>query len=416
MGKRPSSSDPLDVSPSAQAILDMDRRLSIAMVAPCAFPTRQGTQVFIRHLATALARAGHEVHLITYGYGEYEETFPFHLHRAPRVQAGLRSGPNILKPAADAALLIHAGRVVRAHNCDLLHVHNVEGLGVGALLKLQLSLPLVYHAHNAMGPELPTYFRQHMAQAFASVVGEVIDRTLPRTADAVIAFDSDHKSMHEVYGIHEGRLHVIPPGLDSDELKSPDPVRVAQLSGELGPGPWLIYAGNPDAYQNLPLLWQAYALVREKLPSARLLVATNYDASTFERPLEDAPSREGIVVRRYHDVDELRALLAVSDLAVCPRSLWAGAPIKIINYMAAGLPIVAVRSGARHLVDEGFAGVVDDDPHAFAEACLEWLGSPGDYKRRQRHALEKFRIENHVPMYEAVYRRVLARHAELRRA
>src|SRR5687768_12570546 len=105
-------------------------KFSIGMVAPCAFPTHQGTQVFIRHLATALARAGHEVHLITYGYGEYEDVFPFHLHRAPRVQAGLRSGPNILKPAADAALLVHAGRVVKSHACDLLHVHNVEGLGI----------------------------------------------------------------------------------------------------------------------------------------------------------------------------------------------------------------------------------------------------------------------------------------------
>ena len=58
--------------------------LSIAMIAPCPFPTHQGTQVLIRHLSTALARAGHDVHLVTYGYGEYEEDFLFHLHRAAK--------------------------------------------------------------------------------------------------------------------------------------------------------------------------------------------------------------------------------------------------------------------------------------------------------------------------------------------
>ena len=37
--------------------------LSLAMIAACPFPTRQGTQVTIKHLAHALAERGHDVHL-----------------------------------------------------------------------------------------------------------------------------------------------------------------------------------------------------------------------------------------------------------------------------------------------------------------------------------------------------------------
>ena len=44
--------------------------------------------------------------------------------------------------------MMTAARVARAHKCDLWHVHNAEGLGLGALLKLQTDLPLVYHAHK----------------------------------------------------------------------------------------------------------------------------------------------------------------------------------------------------------------------------------------------------------------------------
>src|SRR4051812_13309275 len=73
---------------------DWPRRLSIAMLAACPFPTHQGTQVFIRHLASALTGAGHDVHLISYGHGEYEETMPFHLHRARPLSTRLRSGPH----------------------------------------------------------------------------------------------------------------------------------------------------------------------------------------------------------------------------------------------------------------------------------------------------------------------------------
>ena len=394
-----------------EVVSTFERPLSIAMIAPCAFPTHHGTQVLIRHLATALAQAGHEVHLITYGYGEYEADFRFHLHRAGRVQGGLRAAPGLLRPAADAALLVTAGRVIRAHGCDLLHVHNVEGLGVGALLKLQTSLPLVYHAHNAMGPELPTYFRAHLAQAFASVVGDVIDRTLPRIADAVITFDPDHKFLHEVYGIDEARLHVIPPGLDATEITALNPERLKQVAQQLGPGPWLLYAGNADGYQNLPLLWQAFARVRAERPDVRLLVASSEPESTFTESLAAAPSRDGITFHRYEDNEELNALFALASLGVSPRSLWIGAPIKVLNYLAAGLPTVAVRSGCRHLLTDETAAtsaMVDDDPDQFAQACLRFLDDPPRGSARSRRSLERFRIENHVPLYEAVYRSVLA--------
>ena len=38
--------------------------LRIAMVAPCPFPTSQGTQVLIGQLAQALRKRGHQVHLV----------------------------------------------------------------------------------------------------------------------------------------------------------------------------------------------------------------------------------------------------------------------------------------------------------------------------------------------------------------
>lgn len=386
----------------------LPRPLSIGMLAPCPFPTRQGTQVLIRHIANTLARAGHAVHLVTYGYGEYDDEFAFHLHRAARVDAGLRSGPSLKRPAADAALMMTASRVVKTYHCDLLHVHNVEGLGLGALLKLQTSLPVVYHAHNAMGPELPTYFRAHLAQAFASVIGDVIDRTLPRAADAVITFDPDHKALHELYGIPEDRLHVIPPGLDGTEISHPSPEALAEARRQVGEGPWLLYAGNPDRYQNLPLLWQAFARVRAQRPDVKLLVATGYDPAVFDVPLRDAPSTDGIVVQRFTTIEELRALFGISAVGVCPRALWTGVPLKVLNYLAAGLPTVACKAAARHILNDGGGRVVDDDADAFADAILALLTDP-PAAARQLAVFERFRIENHLPLYEAVYSHLLQR-------
>jgi glycosyltransferase involved in cell wall biosynthesis len=377
------------------------------MLAPCPFPTHQGTQVLIRHLACSLSRAGHEVHFITYGYGEYEHEFPFHLHRAPRVDAGLRSGPNIMKPAADAAMMLTASRVAKAYKCDLIHAHNVEGLGLGALLKLQIGLPLVYHAHNAMGPELPTYFNAHLAQAFAGLLGDVLDRTLPRAADAVVTFDPDHKSLHEVYGVDEDRIHVIPPGLDGNEISGAEPEITSSLRDQIGDGPLLLYAGNPDGYQNLPLMWRAFAQVRAAMPNVRLLCATGHDPSAFSRQLEEAGSPAGVIMHRYRSLEELRGLFALADIGLSPRTIWTGAPIKILNYLAAGLRVVACRSAARHILSSTCGVLVEDDAEAFAAGILNVLEEPRVDKVKCRRAFERFSIDSHVPLYEGVYRQVL---------
>ncbi|HET6347226.1 MAG TPA: hypothetical protein VFH51_20005, partial [Myxococcota bacterium] len=78
--------------PSTIASDDLDalRPLTVVMLAACPFPTHQGTQVFIRHLATALSRAGHHVHLVCYGEGDPDEALPFTVHRALAVPVGCR--------------------------------------------------------------------------------------------------------------------------------------------------------------------------------------------------------------------------------------------------------------------------------------------------------------------------------------
>ena len=48
------------------------RPVSLAIVAACPYPTWQGSQVLIRQMSDSLSQRGHKVHLITYGYGEYD--------------------------------------------------------------------------------------------------------------------------------------------------------------------------------------------------------------------------------------------------------------------------------------------------------------------------------------------------------
>lgn len=378
--------------------------LRVAMLAACPFPTHQGTQVFIRHLATALAHAGHDIHLVTYGYGEYHGEEKFIHHPTAHVHCGLRSGMHWLKPAADAALLHAAWQVVEKYDCQLIHAHNIEALGVGVILKQMLRRPVVYHCHNALGAELPTYFAGRAARYMASVVGDQIDRHLPTQANAVITFDPDHKALHELYGIAEQDIYVIPPGLDGQEIRNPVGTDVRRLSEKLGPGPWVLYAGNPDGYQNLALLYDAFAIVQKHAPKARLLIATQHAPDAFSPPKELS-----VVVHQYSDIKELRALFALAQVGVCPRTLWTGAPIKVLNYLAAGLPVVACRSATRHIITPNVGLATEPVPEAFGRAIVALLNKKEVSSHRAARGFERFRVADQVPDYEHMYRRVLAR-------
>lgn len=376
--------------------------LSLAMIAACPFPTRQGTQVTIKHLAHALAGRGHDVHLCTYGYGEYEEPEVAHLihHRTKKIDAGFRSGPHPLRPAADAALGFTAGRVAKAHACDLLHVHNVEGLAIGAMLKLQSGKPLVYHAHNTMELELPTYYRNTVAQSFFGILGRVIDHSMPRVADAVIVFDERQREIHRDFGIALERIHVVPPGLDLSEMAEPDEAMVSQWDRKLGAGKWLLYAGNPDRYQNLELLAEALRRLVQRDPDIKLLVLTHHssaDFSVFEPELRDR-----IQFESFESVADLAAAHRAAHLAVCPRAIHTGFPIKVINYLASGLPVVGLKSSLEAVLPELENSLVENEVEAFCQAVLRSSKSDAQPALAQR-----FAVREQMQQYEEIYRKIL---------
>ncbi|MEC9466323.1 MAG: glycosyltransferase family 4 protein [Myxococcota bacterium] len=376
----------------------MGSRRNIAMILPGPFPTRQGTQVLVRHLATALAEAGHAVHLVTYGYGEYEDNFPFMVHRAQRVDVGFRSGPSLLKPAADAALLLTAGRVIKAYGCEVVHVHNVEGIGIGAMLKLQFGLPLIYHSHNSMGLELPTYYKRGAVRAFAGLLGEVVDRTLPRAADRVIVFDEAHAEQHARHGVARDRSVVIPPGIAAGEL-------APSLKAPRSLGRRLLYAGNPDGYQNLGLLYEALKRVRRLKPDVRLLIASHHPLEAFLPELKSHGVDRAIEHIDCQSLADIVRAHAMADIGVCPRSIWTGFPIKVLNYLAAGLPVVGCRGAVGSVVDTSNGVLADPNPDAWATAIEHAFD-----RLRHWHDLgvgDAWRIENQVALYERLYREVL---------
>ena len=144
----------------------MDRRRRVALVAACAFPTLQGSQLLVRRLAQGLRARGHEVVVVTYAEGLEGALAGVPVYRAPALLGchARGSGPHPSKLVLDAALFASLWRVLRREHIELVHAHNYEGALIGLAAGKLAGVPVIYHSHNALAEELPTYFRHPLAR------------------------------------------------------------------------------------------------------------------------------------------------------------------------------------------------------------------------------------------------------------
>lgn len=346
-------------------------KLRIAMVGACPYPVPQGSQVFLRDTALTLHAAGHDVHLVVYGYGLGADHSGLKIHRCRRLPGDTKTsaGPSLSKPFLDLALTLTLRRVVREHRIDVVHAHNYEALLVALLAGKR---PIVYHAHNAMADELPYYFsRTFLPERF----GRWLDRTVPRRADRIVVPHRRLAGHLIIRGCDHRKVSIIPPPLDASQFQP------CETGKEVPP---VLYTGNLDAYQNLGLLFGAMARVRKKHPDARLLIATAEEA--------DFPDAEYVPTAGF---DALHRVLARDAVFAAPRVSWSGYPIKLLNAMAAGKAIVACQSAAYPLTHRVNGLIVpDNDEQAFAGALIELMESPRLRTELGANARETIRKEH----------------------
>lgn len=387
--------------------------LRIAMVAPCPFPASQGTQVFIGQLARALRKRGHRIHLVTYHYGDKNLTFQGPVHKAWRLPIShkLGSGPSPQKPFFDALLAIQLNRVVQRQRAHIIHAHNYEGALVGLAIRRLRKVPLVFHTHNTMTHELPSYSRTKFGLHIARWLGRLLDYQLPWRTDACIAITPEIATFVRKRGVAPDRIWTIPPAIEANQFEVGG--KKASPKGK-DAVPRLLYAGNLDNYQNFGLVLKSLREVVTHHPRCLLEVVTNSSPTRILHQVERMGLWERVHITQTTSFQVMRGLLEECDLALCPRISPYGFPIKLLNYLAAGKPVVICQgsaNGIQHLVN-GWV-VRDDDAHEFATAIMSLLNDFGLRRRLSENARktvrDEFTWDQWVPRYEEVYQKTLER-------
>lgn len=381
----------------------------IAMVAACPFPHPRGTPIRIHGLANVLGRRGNEVHVVTYHLGSEVASAAYRLHRIREVPLYRRMapGPTYGKLLVLDPLLVWRLRaILRERAFDVVHAHHYEGLLV-ALAAARGRLPIVFDAHTTLETELE-FYPLGMPRALNRRIGRALDRRLPGLASHTVAVSERIAGrLVDLGAVRADEVTVVPTGTELERFDVPREARPRDRP------PTIVFTGNLAPYQGIDLLLHAFRRVRERRPDARLRLVTDSRFDPYEGLAAELGIRDGIDLADG-GVDELPAHLAGADVVVNPRVEAAGVPIKLLNYMAAGKPIVSF-AGSGEGLEHGRTGILvpGGDVDAFAAEIVGILERPdhgeslGDAARAT--VREGYGWDESAVRVEDVYARVTGR-------
>jgi len=231
---------------------------------------------------------------------------------------------------------------------------------------------IVYDSHNVEG-----LLRMELLDdggPGTAIVREVVkvEHELCLEAHLVLACShEDRASFHRLYGVPFERMRVFANGTFTEKITPPTAAQRAAARANLNFGPARVaffigsnYAPNAQAADFI-----AHRLA-PALPNVLFVVAGGVAES-----LRDAAKPFNLRLPGTVYEDARLAWLHASDIAINPMFSGSGTNIKMLDYMAAGLPIVTTTIGARG-IETAEQAFVESDATRFADDMAALLGNP----------------------------------------
>jgi len=237
-----------------------------------------------------------------------------------------------------------------------------------------------------------------------------------RGADAFVAVSrEDERRMAEIEGVHPEVIRFIPNGIPEQRRRGTD---VRTELGIAPDAPVIGAVGQLREEKALDVLIDAAARLAPRMEGLTVLLP---GVGPEEAALREAASALDGTVRFLGQRDDIPDVLAAMDVAVCC-SHREGSPLSVMEYMAAGLPVVATRvGGVPDIIGDGEHGllVAPGDAGALAAALEQLLGDPARREamgaRAAERQREEFDLDVMVGRVQALYEELFERTARARR-
>ncbi|OGD27884.1 MAG: hypothetical protein A2Y56_12510 [Candidatus Aminicenantes bacterium RBG_13_63_10] len=375
------------------------------MLAPEPFFQARGTPISVYFRLKALSDLGHRVTLVTYPLGE-DRRFPgLQIRRVPNV-LGLRSikiGPSLVKVPLDALLFLRAFFALARGGYDLIFSHEEASL-FGVWLAKLFGKPHLYDMHSSLPQQLEN-FNFSRSPVLKSLFDR-LERYVLRNSGAVIVICRDLERQVGALGL-KNKAVFLENFLDFD-VTPPTAEDIRKARGELAPRgeKIVLYAGNFQSYQGIPLLLEAAARVKQN--SVFVLVGgSGPDLASMRDRARNLKLGSRVTFVERVPPDRIPLFIAAADVLVSPRLSGTNTPLKIYSFLKSGKPLVATDLWTHtQVVDSRIATLVQPDPDALARG-LDAALAGGASLEKARTAKKKADGDYTYPEYLRKIRQAL---------
>ncbi len=362
---------------------------------------RKGAAVHVRELAGAFGRAGHHVVLVAQM-----------LNKSPWVQPAPCDTPVLqIRPAAAASAAVQAFK-------EFNGVLGVENSLPGELRRILYNRELAEELKRRFESDPPDFIYERAslyatagiaaARAFgvplllevnaplaveqaayrATGLGELAaqaERWALANASAVLPVSAELRKHILSLGIASKKVHVLPNGVNAALFRPGKPDTVLRRRLKLDGANVVGFVGGLRPWHGVEVLPELLARLSRRGRSLRLVIAGDgplrprLESEFRQRGLGPRVTFTGLLPH-----EEMPAVIRQFDIAVAPyprhEHAFYFSPLKVFEYLACGVPVVAPRLGQiAEVVADGKTGLLypAGDLEALVAACERLLGSAG---------------------------------------
>ena len=339
--------------------------------------------------ASALARLGHEVHVVTAAWkpgADYEENgVQVHRFEEPRVK------PRELQALAHARMV--AKTIARIPGrFDLVQACEWGGEAFWYALKLGRRAPLVTRLATPLF--LVEQLNQHAQYGARGWVFRLMERWQTKRSDGII---SPTRALADIvcrgWHIAPERVTVVPTGMD------PAPVQAnagGPLPDALAGLEYVLYFGRLEERKGVQVLGQALPAVLSAHPNLKAVFVgddLSYRGGSMREAIRamNAGNSERLIFLNRLPQKELFPIIKAARLVALP-SLWENLANTCLEAMQLSRPVVATRGcGFEEVIEDGVSGflVEPGDAEGLADAMLAALADPALLERVSQGALRR---------------------------
>lgn len=247
---------------------------------------------------------------------------------------------------------------------DLIISHQYPMNWLALLAKKFYKVKYTYWDHGTPDPELYLKFYERI---YMKMFIFLIKHTVQNVDRAASVSNAAQKEFKRYTGLDSEVIYNNPDherfykGIDGSEIRK---------KHNLGNDPVLLNVGRVCPQKGAHLLIEAFALVKEKIPNAKLVIVGEQTFDYYSKRLKEKCDNSVIFAGHVSD-EELPLYYAMCDIyATC--SLWESFDLPLEEAQACGKPVVAFDIGPHpELVNENGILVERGNIKKFAEACID---------------------------------------------